>query len=140
MIRRFKNSDLAAVMEIWLAGNLQAHSFIDENYWKDNYDAVREMILQAEVYVYEEKGEIVGFLGLEEMFIAGIFVRNDKRSLGIGKALLNFLKKDFLELRLTVYQKNNRALAFYLREGFEIIEKRNDADTGEVELCLQWFR
>ena len=33
MVRKFEEKDLETVMELWLAGNLQAHSFIPEQYW-----------------------------------------------------------------------------------------------------------
>ena len=32
MVRKFEEKDLETVMELWLAGNLQAHSFIPEQY------------------------------------------------------------------------------------------------------------
>ena len=53
MIRKFQDGDLDAVMQLWLCGNLDAHAFIPEAYWRLNYEAVRDSILQAEIYVYE---------------------------------------------------------------------------------------
>lgn len=138
MIRQFENKDLTTVMDIWLSGNLQAHYFIDKAYWRQNCSAVAKMILQAEVYVYEENEVVVGFAGLEGSYIAGIFVRKDKQSCGIGREILDFLKSKFSKLNLSVYRKNNRALAFYLRENFQIVEEGIDDDTGEEELTLKW--
>lgn len=51
MIRRFRESDLNAVMEIWLAANRQAHGFVRGQYWERNFEMVRQMLPQAEVYV-----------------------------------------------------------------------------------------
>lgn len=138
MIRKFESQDLAKVMEIWLEGNLQSHNFINKVYWQKSYKIVSDMILLATVYVYEENGEIVGFLGIQGNYIAGLFVRQDKRSQGIGKSLLDFLKKNFSELNLHVYQKNNQAQKFYLREGFKIIKECCDKDTGEQEYLMLW--
>ena len=75
MIRRFENKDLDQVMSIWLQVNLESHSFIEADYWKNNYEMVREMIPKAEVLVSEENGQIRGFIGLIDTYIAGIFVR-----------------------------------------------------------------
>lgn len=75
MIRRFENKDLDQVMSIWLQVNMESHSFIGADYWKDNYEMVREMIPKAEVLVSEENGQIRGFIGLIDTYIAGIFVR-----------------------------------------------------------------
>ena len=44
MIRKFEERDLETVMELWLAGNLQAHSFIPERYWKDSRELVRDLL------------------------------------------------------------------------------------------------
>lgn len=46
----------------------------------------------------------------------GIFVREDVRSRGIGKQLLDYAKEIKSSIRLSVYQKNTRAIAFYQRE------------------------
>ena len=139
MIRQFKNSDLTEVMTLWLDGNMQAHSFIDGTYWQRNYSFVSEMILKAEVYVYEEKGVVVGFVGMDGDYIAGIFVQRDRQSCGIGKKLLDFLKIKFSVLNLNVYQKNSRALAFYLKEGFKLVGENFDKNTREQELSLRWL-
>ena len=41
-------------MDIWLQGNMEAHSFIDEEYWKKNFDSVKSVLPNVEVSVYEE--------------------------------------------------------------------------------------
>ena len=43
MIRRFENKDLDQVMSIWLQVNMESHFFIEADYWKNNYEMVREM-------------------------------------------------------------------------------------------------
>ena len=60
MIRKIKAADLDMVAQIWLDTNLKAHDFIPPEYWKGNYDTVKAMISQAEVYVYtDEDGMVV---------------------------------------------------------------------------------
>lgn len=90
MIRAVKENDLSAVMQIWLDINIKAHSFISKHYWMDNYDMVKKILPQAEIYVYENNGtkEIEGFIGLTDNYIAGLFVKEDMQSKGIGKQLL----------------------------------------------------
>ena len=140
MTRTLKRNDLNDVMQIWLESNLQAHSFISEEYWIGHFDSVREMILQAEVYVYENvhTHTIEGFIGLFDNDIAGIFIQKNARSTGIGKQLLDYLKSIKQGLSLHVYQKNERAIAFYRREGFVIQGQSVDEDTGEGEYLMMW--
>lgn len=49
-------------MEIWLEGNLKAHPFIKEEYWRQNYETVRAVLPNAEMYVFEKDGEVQGFI------------------------------------------------------------------------------
>lgn len=138
MIREFKEKDINEVMEIWLDTNIKAHKFVDENYWKKHYEEVKQAILDAKVYVYEKKGKIIGFVGIIDGYIAGIFVKYGMQGNGIGKILIDEGKKDNKELTLNVYKKNEKAFKFYIREGFHIIKESIDNDTDENELLMKW--
>ena len=107
MIRRLQKTDIDAVAQIWLTSNREAHDFVPAEYWESNFTPVKEMLLQAEVYVCEdeESNEIRGFIGLEDEYIAGVFVRKEARSKGTGKALLDYVKEIKRELTLHVYVK-----------------------------------
>ena len=120
MIRELRKVDINKVAEIWLDTNIKTHYFISAQYWKSNFELVKELLLQATVYVYEDKQEIQGFIGLSNEYIEGIFVSAEMQSQGIGKILLNYVKGKRNKLILNVYQKNTRAISFYQREGFEI--------------------
>lgn len=140
MIRILEETDLTAVMQIWLDTNIKAHNFISEEYWTANYAAVKEMLPQAEVYVYEDDDthQITGFIGLAENYIAGIFIKEVVQSKGIGKQLLNYVKEIKSTLSLSVYQKNVRAVSFYQREHFIIQSENIDDDTNEKEFIMNW--
>lgn len=138
MVRDYCISDLDAVMEIWLSGNLDAHPFVDQEYWKSHYSAVREEISTAELLVFEDHGQIQGFLGLVDCSVAGLFVRREFRSMGIGKALLDAAKQRHPQLTLHVYGENSSAFQFYLREGFEVLDTALDRDTGFWEYTMEF--
>ena len=140
MIRKMQNIDINRVADIWLKTNLKAHYFIPEQYWTSNYELVKEMLLQAEVYMYEDNKMIQGFVGLNAEYIEGIFVSDEMQSCGIGKLLLDYVKDKKVSLRLNVYQKNARAISFYQREGFIIQCEDLDEDTGEKEYTMLWKR
>ena len=142
MIRKFETQDLDAVMQIWLHGNLDAHAFVPADFWTGHFDMVRDMLPQAELYVYENENtqKIDGFIGLTENHIEGIFVAKSARSKGVGKALLEYVKSRKPRLTLGVYQKNQRALAFYRREQFVVQSEGIDEDTNEAEIQMLWTR
>ena len=142
MIRKFENLDLDAVMQIWLQANLDAHAFIPASFWEAHFEMVRDMLPQAELYVHENEAprQIDGFIGLTENHIEGFFVAKSARSKGIGRALLEYAKSRKLRLTLSVYQKNERALAFYRREQFVVQSEGIDGDTNEAEIQMLWTR
>ena len=138
MIRELRKVDINKVAEIWLDTNMKTHYFISAQYWKSNFELVKELLLQATVYVYEDKQEIQGFIGLSNEYIEGIFVSAEMQSQGIGKILLNYVKGKRNKLILNVYQKNTRAISFYQREGFEIQYSGLDEATGEKDYVMAW--
>ena len=142
MIRKFETQDLDAVMQIWLHGNLDAHPFIPASFWTDHFEMVRDMLPQAELYVHENEAtrQIDGFIGLTGNHIEGIFVAKAARSKGVGKALLDHAKLLKPSLTLNVYQKNERALAFYRRVQFIVQSEGIDEDTNEADIQMLWTR
>ena len=138
MIRKLQKVDINRVADIWLKTNLKAHFFIPEQYWISNYEFVKEMLPQAEVYVYEDDKMIQGFIGVSDEYIEGIFVSDEMQSCGIGKMLLDYIKDKKDRLQLKVYQKNVRAMSFYQREGFTIQSEGMDEFTGEKEYVMNW--
>ena len=142
MIRKFETQDLGTVMQIWLHGNLNAHAFIAASFWRGHFEMVRDLLLQAELYVHENEAprQIDGFIGLTENHIEGIFVAKAARSKGIGKALLDYVKSRRPRLDLSVYQKNERALAFYRREQYVVQSEGIDEDTNKADIQMLWTR
>ncbi len=142
VIRLFEFRDLDNIMEIWLEGNLQAHAFIGEEHWKQNYEPVKSVLPNAEVYVYEEAGEIRGFIGMDADYIAGLFVKEEFRGRGIGRQLIETVKRKIetvkrkQRLSLHVYERNSGAVAFYRAAGFKIQQSMTEKETGEKEYLM----
>ncbi|MFQ1008171.1 hypothetical protein B6D12_07425 [Gilliamella apicola] len=136
MIREFKSADLDKVMEIWLQGNEQAHNFIDSNFFKQNFDIVEMLIPMSTVYVQDLDG-VKGFIGITENYISGLFVEQDYRRQGTGKALVNKAKQRYNELFVHVYKKNTDAINFFLSQNFEIISESINEESNESELLLR---
>lgn len=138
MIRNFQIRDLDSVMDLWLKTNIQTHYFIPKEYWSNHFDMVKAILPTAQVFVCEYENTINGFIGIENGYIAGIFIDEKMQSQGIGKQLLEKAKQQYPTLSLSVYQKNSKAIAFYQREGFVIKNEQIDENTHECEVCMQW--
>lgn len=140
MIRKFEKNDINVVMEIWENENIKAHQFIPKEYWKANYNYVKEILPNAEIYVYVVESEIIGFIGVDKNYIEGIFVNTNNQCNGIGTSLLNKVKENRNTLTLSVYKKNINAINFYKKNGFVITSESIEENTNEVEYTMTWNR
>lgn len=138
MIREFEEKDIEQVMRIWYNTNIQAHFFIDMSYWDRKRDQVREMIRDAEVYVCEVNGQIEGFMGLQGDYVAGMFVKPEMQNRGIGKDLMDHVKKKKKKLELDVYQKNWTGVRFYVSQEFSEEDITKNQETGENQIRMVW--
>ena len=140
MIRKLKEEDTTKVMTIWTKGNFKAHSFIDKDYFLENYNKVKnEYLPKSNTYVYIENEEIQGFISiLNDEYIGAIFVKENAQRKGIGRKLINFCKEKYDKLNLNVYYKNGTAIAFYMAMGFKNKKIQIDEKTGEKEYFMEW--
>ena len=136
MIREYKKTDLDKIMQLWLEGNIQAHNFIDPEFFKQNYEFVKMLIPMSTIYVQDLNG-VKGFIGLTENYISGLFVDEEFRRQGTGKALVNKAKQRYNELLVHVYKQNSTAINFYLSQNFEIVSESINEETNEPELLMR---
>ncbi len=127
-------------MEIWLTANINAHGFIADSYWESHFDIVKNHYLpDSETYVYTENSKVCGFVSvLNSNFIGALFVAPDFQCRGIGASLLSYCKERFPSLRLCAYVENERAVSFYLREGFQILSRSAADDGNHEEYSMIW--
>lgn len=138
MIRKFKKEDIDEVMEIWKNENIRTHNFISKEYWKNNYEYVKDILPNADIDVYLLDEHIVGFIGVNNDYIEGIFVDINNQHNGIGTSLLNKIKEEKEKLTLSVYKKNTNAIKFYKKNGFIITSEGIDKNTDEIEYTMTW--
>ncbi len=138
MIRKFEKNDLHDVMQIWKNENIKSHKFIPKKYWETHYNYVKDILPNAEIYVYLLRETIVGFIGLNQNYIEGIFVDTNHQYKGIGTALLNKAKENRNQLTLSVYKKNKNAIHFYKKNGFVLGKESLDKHTNEIEYSMTW--
>lgn len=137
-IRKAHAKDLDKIMEIWLDTNISAHSFISSLYWKNNFNKAKNAIEKANVTVATDNDQIVGFIGLVQNYIAGLFVQNNYQNKSIGTKLLNHAKETNDSLLLSVYVKNTAAIKFYKHNGFRSAAHDTDQNTGQAEINMIW--
>ena len=140
MIRRSETRDYVFLTQLWLECSLQAHSFIDKNYWIEMVPTVKQYYLpNSETYVFEDRRQLKGFISLtENNFIGALFVAPPFQRQKIGSKLLGYIRRQRSYLSLKVYAHNESALRFYQSAGFKILGEQTDPTTGETELMMSW--
>ena len=140
MIRKAKACDLSRIAEIYVFNNrinyfpifkdveysfgeMQVVSLID-NYFK------KEEVLQN-IYVFEDK-VVKGFIQIHQTEICKLYVDPCFQGEGIGKMLIEFAINECSVDHLWALEKNKRAIAFYIENGFRLSGKRQfEEDTTE---------
>lgn len=138
IIRKFQAFDLKKVMRIWYEGNLEAHDFIDKDYWDRNLSYVKRVIPEVEVYVYEINGQVVGFVGIDEGYLSGLFVDKEFQGCGVGTKLVDYVKERYDFFTLHVFENNYGAVNFYENRGLVKQEESVHEDLGEVEYLMYY--
>ncbi|NBJ70670.1 MULTISPECIES: N-acetyltransferase [Clostridia] len=138
-IRKYHPDELDRLVEIWYEGSLYAHGFIMQSYWDSQRKAMKETYLpMAETRVLHAEGGIVGFISMVDNYLAALFVHVKYQDKGYGKKLLQFVKEQRKQIQLKVYQKNEQAIRFYRKNGFQIQAEQLDEPTGEKEYVMEW--
>jgi len=140
MIRKATARDYAKLADLWLAASLEAHHFIAAAYWHDMQKSVlRDYFPNSETYVFEDRRQLKGFISLmENNYIGALFVSPAYQGRQIGKKLLAYVRRRRSHLNLNVFTKNTKAIRFYQRENFKIVNEQKDVSTGEKELQMSW--
>ncbi len=140
MIRKFSTKDTAAVMQVWIETIVEAHDFVNANYWHNALENMQNnYILNSDSYVYLKDGGIIGFISIIEGNVIGaIFVEKPFQGKGIGEALIDYVKTKYEKLYISVFEKNKNAQHFLLNRGFKFEYKQHDVNTGEDELLYIW--
>ncbi|AIQ18492.1 GNAT family acetyltransferase [Paenibacillus sp. FSL H7-0357] len=134
-----KQSDIDTLTDIWYRGSIQAHDFIDQEYWLSQKTEMRDKYIpMSDTYVIYNQSEIVGFVSMVEDYLAALFIDTSYQKNGYGKELINFMKIQKSKITLKVYKENTSATRFYEKNGFTIKETLLDANTNQEEYLMEW--
>ncbi|MGV2978688.1 GNAT family N-acetyltransferase [Camelimonas sp. ID_303_24] len=131
VIRPYQGADTKLLSGIWLLASRQAHPFLGEEKLRSHRQLIEsEYLPNSETWVACDQGKPVGFIGLIETFIGGLFVDPHAQGLGVGRLLVDHALTLKGSLELEVYAANEDAVRFYSRLGFSEISRREKDDEG----------
>ncbi|WP_300690250.1 GNAT family N-acetyltransferase [Chryseobacterium sp.] len=119
-IRLANAEDYPRIMEIWESAVQATHYFLAEedfNYFKEAIP--RDYLPNLEVYLITENGDAKGFASVAEGNLEMLFIHNNDRGKGYGKALYKFMKEKTDLSKVDVNEQNPQAIGFYEKMGFK---------------------
>ncbi|MFF2806027.1 GNAT family N-acetyltransferase [Streptomyces sp. NPDC058000] len=143
VIRRYRDADQDAVCDLWTRASQHAHPFIEGEGEGERARVLREVYLvQAENWVAEREGAVIGLLGLlsgadDGVEIGGLFVAPEAQGGGTGGKLVEHAAARYGALSLEVFEENARARRFYARLGFTERGRRIDEQTGHPLIAVE---
>ncbi|NLP43319.1 MAG: GNAT family N-acetyltransferase [Peptococcaceae bacterium] len=136
-IRRYRESDQNQIIRIWLNESLRAHSFIPAEFWEGHITTMQNKYLpEAETYVADSGGKILGFISLVGNYVAALFVDHSYQRQRVGWALMNFVHRIKGNLYVDVYKENLAAQQFYQSYGFQAKREQIQPETGHTMLTM----
>ncbi|WP_246151753.1 GNAT family N-acetyltransferase [Rubripirellula reticaptiva] len=139
MIRQYENQDLNDLLTAWAAASEIAHPFLSEEFLATERENIPNLYLpNAETWVHEDEGQVVGFIALIGNEVGAIFVHPSHQRMGVGQRLMDKAKALREELEVEVFVKNAIGRAFYAKHGFELLEEKVHDQTGFDLLRLRF--
>jgi len=91
----------------------------------------------ADTWVVEDEGKVVGFIALIGNEVGAIFVDPKCHGRGLGKALMDKAQSLHARLEVEVFKENHIGRNFYDRYGFKYLEEKVFETTGDKVLRLK---
>ena len=112
MIRLLNESDYPRICEIWESAVRNTHDFLAEEDFLHYKEVLPSYFPHVRLAGWEEDGRLLGFIGTSADNIEALFVDNEARGKGIGKALLLHAINDLHIYKVDVNKKTARPWAF----------------------------
>jgi putative acetyltransferase len=131
VIRQYEEQDLDDLLAAWAAASAVAHPFLTQEFLATERENIPNLYLpNAETWVYEADGRVVGFIALIGNEVGAIFVHPSHQRKGAGRVLMDKARELRGELEVQVFVENAIGRAFYARYGFVTIEEKVHEQTG----------
>lgn len=140
MIRLLNESDYPRICEIWESAVRNTHYFLAEEDFLHYKEVLPSYFPHVRLAGWEEDGRLLGFIGTSADNIEALFVDNEARGKGIGKALLLHAINDLHIYKVDVNEQNGQAVGFYEHMGYKVVSRDELDPEGKPYpiLHLEW--
>ncbi len=138
-IRQYIETDLDDILSSWENASKIAHPFLTKEFLdKERYNIPNVYLPNADTWVAEINGTVVGFIALLGNEVGAIFVEPKFQGAGVGKALMNKAQEIHGDLEVEVFQANSIGRKFYDSYGFKLMSEKEHAETEQRLLRLKF--
>lgn len=138
-IRKYESRDLHDVLSAWEDASRIAHPFLSSEFLEQERCNIPEVFLpNAETWVIEQSGTVIGFISLLGNEVGAIFIQPEYHGTGAGRALMDKAQALHGDLEVEVFEANSIGRRFYANYGFEPLSKHVHAETGQALLRLKF--
>ena len=139
LVRKYAPDDLADVLSAWEEASALAHPFLTKQFLDQERINIPELYLpNAETWVAEESGRVIGFIALIGNEVGAIFVHPAFHGAGAGRALMDKARALRGDLEVEVFKDNAIGRKFYARYGFDRLAETTHEPTGNALLRLKY--
>lgn len=138
-IREYVPEDLPDVLAAWESASRVAHPFLTKAFLEqERYDIPNVYLPNAETWVAEQEGKVVGFIALLGEEVGAIFVDPSCQGTGVGRDLMDKAQALRGDLEVEVFEANAIGRRFYDRYGFMPVGQSIHEQTGQSLLRLKF--
>ena len=139
IVREYRDEDLADVLSAWESGSAVAHPFLTKEFLEqERFNLPNLYLPNAETWVADDSGQVMGFIALLGNEVGAIFVKAEAHHQGIGRALMDKAHELRGELEVEVFKDNTIGRKFYSSYGFTFMDESIHEQTGNALLRLKY--
>ncbi|MNJ91870.1 putative N-acetyltransferase YjaB [compost metagenome] len=119
------------LIQIWEDAVRATHDFLSLSDFLEIKEVVSKLDFdELEVFCAVNQGEVAGFIGIADHKIEMLFVDPEYFGKGHGLNLVQYAVNEEHAYQVDVNEQNLKALNFYRKFGFEVVERTEKDDLG----------
>jgi putative acetyltransferase len=141
VIRAARAEDAAAVARIHREARAEAMPWLPVMHTPEEDLAYFATALEGEAFVFEDAGEMLGYVVLRDAELQHLYVAPDAQGRGVGSALFDMARRRRTAgFELWVFRDNDRARAFYEARGCRVVRETDGSDNeeGVPDALYEW--
>ena len=138
-IRKYREKNLREVVSCWENASKIAHPFLEKEFLEKERQNIQEVYLSnADTWVAEFNGRVIGFISLLGNEVGGLFVEPEFHRAGVGRILMDKAQGLHGNLEVEVFKDNLIGRKFYSGYGFELLDEKIHVETGNKVMRLKF--